>query len=103
MILTLHVLFAGLWLGCVVTEVLFERTLLHRGRETERLLARLHLRVDLWVELPGHGGGGDHRRIALGRRRFALALREDGFGRARGACKPCVRNLCISPCGGGQG
>jgi uncharacterized membrane protein len=51
-LLPLHLVSAGLWLGCVLTEVLFERALLGQGREQERILARLHRRVDLWVELP---------------------------------------------------
>ena len=32
LILTAHLLCAGLWLGCVLTEVLFERALLGQGR-----------------------------------------------------------------------
>jgi hypothetical protein len=38
--------------GCVLTEVCFERALLGTGRDQELLLARLHRRVDLYVELP---------------------------------------------------
>jgi putative copper export protein len=52
LILTAHLLCAGLWLGCVLTEVLFERALLGQGREAERTLARLHWRVDAWIEVP---------------------------------------------------
>ena len=51
-LLTLHLLSAGVWLGCVLTEALFERALLGSGREQELLLARLHRRVDLVVEIP---------------------------------------------------
>jgi len=52
LLLPLHLVSIGLWLGCVLTEALFERTLLGRGREQELLLARLHKRVDLVVEIP---------------------------------------------------
>jgi hypothetical protein len=44
--------FVGVWLGCVITEALFERALLGKGREQELILARLHRRVDLFVEIP---------------------------------------------------
>lgn len=51
-ILIIHLLCAGLWLGCVLTEVLFERALLGQGRDAERTLAALRWRVDVWVEMP---------------------------------------------------
>lgn len=51
-LLSLHLLMVGLWLGCVLTEALFERALLGQGPQAQRLLARLHWRVDLWVEIP---------------------------------------------------
>lgn len=51
-LLALHLAFVGLWLGCVLTEVLFERALLGTGRAQERLLARLHRRVDIAIEAP---------------------------------------------------
>jgi uncharacterized membrane protein len=51
-LLLLHLAFVGVWLGCVLTEALFERALLGRGREQELLLAHLHKRVDLVVEIP---------------------------------------------------
>ena len=51
-LLSLHLLCIGLWLGCVLTEALFERALLGKGREAERLLSKLHKRVDLLVEIP---------------------------------------------------
>ncbi|WP_296509363.1 hypothetical protein [Rhodoferax sp.] len=50
--LVLHLLSIGLWLGCVLTEALFERALLGQGRASELLLADLHKRVDIWVEIP---------------------------------------------------
>lgn len=52
MLLTFHLLFVGLWLGCVLTEALFERALLGKGRPQELLLADLHKRVDVWIEIP---------------------------------------------------
>ena len=51
-LLLLHLLFIGLWLGCVLTEALFERALLGQSRTHEVLLADLHKRVDVWVEIP---------------------------------------------------
>jgi hypothetical protein len=52
MLLPLHIVAVGVWLGCVLTEALFERALLGKGREQELLLAGLHWRVDLIVEIP---------------------------------------------------
>lgn len=51
-LLPLHLTFVGLWLGCVFTEAMFERALLGHGRSNEMLVASLHKRVDVWVELP---------------------------------------------------
>lgn len=51
-LLPLHLVFVGLWLGCVLTEALFERALLGQGRDKELILTRLHKRVDLFVEIP---------------------------------------------------
>lgn len=51
-LLALHLLFGGLWLGCVLTEALFERALLGKGRDKELILARLHWKVDLAIEIP---------------------------------------------------
>ncbi len=52
LLLPIHLAAAGIWLGCVLTEALFERALLGKGREQELLLADLHKRVDLVVEIP---------------------------------------------------
>ena len=52
MILSIHIVSVGLWLGCVLTEALFERALLGTGRENEKILAHLHRRVDLIIEIP---------------------------------------------------
>lgn len=52
MLLTLHLLAAGVWIGTVLVEALFERALLGKGREQELILARLHWKVDKLVELP---------------------------------------------------
>ena len=51
-LLPLHLVFIGLWLGCVLTEALFERALLGQGRDKELLLTALHKRVDLFIEVP---------------------------------------------------
>lgn len=48
----IHVCCAGVWLGCIATEALFERALLGKGRTQEMILAELHKRVDLAVEAP---------------------------------------------------
>jgi hypothetical protein len=52
LLLPLHLLFVGLWLGSVLTEALFERALLGQGRPAELILTRLHIRVDLAIEIP---------------------------------------------------
>ncbi len=51
-LLPLHLTFVGIWLGCVLTEALFERALLGKGRPQELILVALHKRVDLLVEIP---------------------------------------------------
>ena len=48
----IHVTFASLWLGCILTEALFERALLPKGRGGQLTLAHLHVRVDKVVEIP---------------------------------------------------
>lgn len=52
MTLAAHIVFASLWLGCVLTEVFFERTLLAGDRSSHARLAELHLKVDALVEAP---------------------------------------------------
>lgn len=50
-LISVHVLAAGLWLGCIFVEVIFELALARR--EDYRLaLATLHGKVDALVELP---------------------------------------------------
>ncbi len=56
LLLPLHLLLIGVWLGCVITEALFERALLGQGRPQELILTRLHKRVDLFVEIPAFVG-----------------------------------------------
>ena len=51
-LLPIHIVFVGVWLGCVLTEALFERALLGKGRAHELILVALHRRVDLLVEIP---------------------------------------------------
>lgn len=55
-VLLVHILLVGIWLGCVLTEALFERALLGKGREQEWILTRLHKRVDVWIEIPAFVG-----------------------------------------------
>ena len=50
--LALHIAFIGIWLGCVLTEALFERALLGTGKSNKLILARLHKKVDLLIEIP---------------------------------------------------
>lgn len=52
LLLPTHLLSVGLWLGCVLTEAIFERALLGQGRDKELTLSRLHQRVDVFVEIP---------------------------------------------------
>lgn len=52
LLLSIHLVFVGIWLGCVLTEALFERALLGKGREQELILAGLHKRVDVFIEIP---------------------------------------------------
>jgi len=52
MLTFLHIGFAFLWLGCVLTEALFERAMLAGDRASHKALANLHARVDLVVEIP---------------------------------------------------
>lgn len=52
----LHLVLVSLWLGCVLTEALFERALLGTGRANELLLAKLHRKVDLLIEIPAFTG-----------------------------------------------
>lgn len=51
-----HLVCVGAWLGCVLTEALFERAMLSMGLPAHRPLANLHWRVDLWIEIPAFGG-----------------------------------------------
>ena len=51
-LLILHLALVGLWLGCVLTEALFERALLGKGRDKELILTALHKRVDVFIEIP---------------------------------------------------
>ena len=47
-----HSSFATLWLGCILTEALFERALLPKGQISRLTLAHLHVRVDKIIEIP---------------------------------------------------
>lgn len=52
----IHLTCAALWVGCILTEALFERALLAGDRASHLMLARLHVRVDLLVEIPAFTG-----------------------------------------------
>lgn len=52
---TLHATAAGLWMGCVLTEVAFERALQGAGQQDRLRLSALHRRVDLFIEVPAMG------------------------------------------------
>src|SRR5512141_156882 len=52
----IHLTFAALWIGCILTEALFERALLAGDRASHLQLAQLHARVDLLVEIPAFVG-----------------------------------------------
>ena len=51
-LLALHFGFSTIWLGCVLTEALFERALLAGDRSAHLKLADLHVRVDKYIEVP---------------------------------------------------
>ena len=51
-LVAVHAVCASLWLGCVLTEALFERALLPKGADARLTLAALHVRVDKLVEIP---------------------------------------------------
>lgn len=51
LLLPLHLLSAGLWVGCVATELVFERLLAGQPAQ-QAALGELHRRVDWAVELP---------------------------------------------------
>lgn len=50
-VLLIHLLALGLWIGCIATETVFEHT---TGKEPgmQAAIARLHVKVDLLVETP---------------------------------------------------
>ncbi|MGD9729479.1 MAG: hypothetical protein AB7Q81_21690 [Gammaproteobacteria bacterium] len=51
-LVAIHIAFVGIWLGCILTEAIFERALLGKGRDKEKILAALHKKVDVIVEIP---------------------------------------------------
>lgn len=56
LLLWVHLLLVGVWLGCVLTEALFERALLGKGHDLELVLVALHKKVDMVVEIPAFMG-----------------------------------------------
>lgn len=51
-ILLWHVLAVGLWSGCVATEVVCEKVLVHENKEVKRAAAQLRYWMDLIVGIP---------------------------------------------------
>ncbi len=49
--LLLHILALGVWFGCIATETVFEHTT-GTVPGMEEAIARLHVKVDLWIETP---------------------------------------------------
>jgi hypothetical protein len=66
--------FAGLWLGCVLTEATFERMMLAKGRDHQLTLALPHWRVDVLVEIPASDWNGFERIDRRQRKVGALVL-----------------------------
>lgn len=50
--LSLHIMSAGIWGGCIATEVLLEKFLAGHGKEVNKLLAKVHYYADLVIEMP---------------------------------------------------
>lgn len=73
-LLLVHLLFVGIWLGCVLTEALFERALLGKGREQELILTALHKKVDFIVEIPAFSIVFITGALLLGKSQLDLAL-----------------------------
>lgn len=81
MIIFAHLIFVGIWLGCVITEALFERALLGQGHDKEKILSKLHVKVDLFVEIPAFVLTAVTGAYLLGATNFDIALfAKIGFG-----------------------
>jgi uncharacterized membrane protein len=52
LLLFIHILAAGFWLGCVAVEVVLERSRGGRDVAKKRLVADYHATVDQWIEIP---------------------------------------------------
>ena len=52
----IHLTCAALWIGCILTEALFERAILAGDRASHLRLAQLHVRVDTLIEIPAFTG-----------------------------------------------
>ncbi len=52
LIVFIHILAAGFWLGCVAVEVVLERSRGGRDVAKKRLVADYHVTVDQWIEIP---------------------------------------------------
>jgi hypothetical protein len=64
-VLVLHILAVGIWLGCLATEIFFEK-LMERDESARLFVSLLHDRVDRFVEGPAF--------VATGLTGFVLAL-----------------------------
>lgn len=51
-LVALHATSASVWLGCILTEALFERALVNKGALSRQVLAQLHVKVDTLIEVP---------------------------------------------------
>lgn len=50
--LLIHQLAVGAWIGCVLTESVFEITIGRKGKAEQVVLSQLHSRIDVFVEIP---------------------------------------------------
>jgi putative copper export protein len=55
LLLFLHLMFVATWLGCVLTEALFEHSI-EPDWEMRSFIARLHWSIDKYVEIPSFIG-----------------------------------------------
>jgi putative copper export protein len=55
LMLLLHLVFAGAWLGCILVEALFEHGS-GGGSDMRLFISKLHWRVDLLIEIPAFAG-----------------------------------------------
>ena len=95
LLLLTHLLLVGAWLGCVLTEALFERALLGQGPAQELLLSQLHKKVDLWVEIPAFLGVLLSGAVLLARSGPALPAAQLGLKIGCGLLAMAVNAYCV--------